>query len=197
MNVMRKILARRTRTVILVAAIILIGVGSVSLSYVLAPPPSVNAPMPLSQYGIVRVYASTQFLGTSRITVTSQGTGPFFITRLVLTLNRAADFDILLDTINIDGTGVIQVAGLSTASKVVVVPAGLMLGDVISAIPPYLNFLLVRDPMGNDALIANGGTEGVTIGIRFMTGAYNVGTTIYAIATVLAPSNSTVTMTMS
>ncbi len=194
---MRKILARRTRIAILAAAIILIGLTSISLSYVLAPPPSTDVPMPLSQYGIVRVYASTQFLGNSKITITSQGTGPFFITRIVLVLNRAADFDILLDTINIDGTGVMQITGFSTSSKVVVVPAGLMVGDVISAIPPYLNFLLVKDPMGNDALIANGGSNGVTIGVRFMSGAYNVGTTVSAIATVLAPSNSTVTMTMS
>ena len=194
---MRKILARRTRVAILAAAIILIGLTSISLSYVLAPPPSTDVPMPLSQYGIVRVYASTQFLGNSKITITSQGTGPFFITRIVLVLNRAADFDILLDTINIDGTGVMQITGFSTSSKVVVVPAGLMVGDVISAIPPYLNFLLVKDPMGNDALIANGGSNGVTIGVRFMSGAYNVGTTVSGIATVLAPSNSTVTMTMS
>ncbi|MGD0175228.1 MAG: hypothetical protein ABSC50_00180 [Candidatus Bathyarchaeia archaeon] len=194
---MHSILARRTRVAILAAAIILIGLASISLSYVLAPPPSTDIPTPLSQYGIVRVYASTQFLGNSKITITSQGTGPFFITRIVLVLNRAADFDILLDTISIDGTGVMQITGFSTSSKVVVVPAGLMVGDVISAIPPYLNFLLVKDPMGNDALIANGGSEGVTIGVRFMSGAYNVGTTVSAIATVLAPSNSTVTMTMS
>jgi hypothetical protein len=193
---MLKVLRRRTRVAILAAAIILIGLTSISLSYVLAPPPSTDVPMLLSQYGIVRVYASTQFLGNSKITITSQGTGPFFITRIVLVLNRAADFDILLDTISIDGTGVMQITGFSTSSKVVVVPAGLMVGDVISAIPPYLNFLLVKDPMGNDALIANGGSEGVTIGVRFMSGAYNVGTTVSAIATVLAPSNSTVTMTM-
>ena len=194
---MHSILARRTRVAILAAAIILIGLASISLSYVLAPPPSTDVPMPLSQYGIVRVYASTQFLGNSKITITSQGAGPFFVSRLVFTLNRAADFDILLDTISIDGTGVMQITGFSTSSKVVVVPAGLMVGDVISAIPPYLNFLLVKDPMGNDALVANGGSEGVTIGVRFMSGAYNVGTTVSAIATVLAPSNSTVTMTMS
>ena len=73
----------------------------------------------------------------------------------------------------------------------------MMVGDVIYAIPPYLNFLLVKDPLGNDwLLVANGGSEGATIGVRFMSGLYNVGTTVSAIATVLAPSNSTVTMTM-
>ena len=194
---MQRILPRRTKVAILAAAIILIGLTSISLSYVLAPPPSTNAPMPLSQYGIVRVYASIQFLGTTKITITSQGaTSPFFVTRLVLTLNTAADFDILLDNIKVDGTGVIQITGLSTASKVVVVPAGLIVGEVISSIPPYLNFLLVKDPMGNDALVADGGSDGVTFGVRFMSGAYNTGTTVSAIATVLAPSNSTVTMTM-
>jgi hypothetical protein len=189
-------LTRRGRLSFLAVAIILISLASISLTHVLAPPPSVNAPTPLSQYGVVRVYASTQFLGTSKITITTDGTGTFFITRLILVLNNAADYDIVLNSLNIDGTGTIQISGSSTVSKFAVVPAGLMLGDVISAIPPYLNFLLVKDPMGNDALVANGGTEGVVIGIRFMSGAYSTGITVSAIATVLAPSNSTVNMTM-
>lgn len=112
-------------------------------------------------------------------------------------LNRPADTDILLDTINVDGTGAIQVSGYVSASKVVVVSAGLSFGDVVGSLPNSLSMLLVKDPMGNDAIVASGGDDsGVIIGIRFMSGAYGTGTTISAIATIVAPSNSTVNMTM-
>jgi hypothetical protein len=54
---------------------------------------------------------------------------------------------------------------------------------------------IVKDPMGNDALIANGGS-GVVFGIQFSSGGSGLGTTVSAIATIVAPSNSTVSMTM-
>ena len=182
----------------LAAAIILVSLASITLRYVLAPPPSTNAPMPLSQYGVVRVYASIQFTGNAKIKITSQGSTPFFVSQLTLFLNRPADFDILLDTINVDGTVSIQVSGFLGSSKVVVVPAGLLVGDVLASMPNYLNFLLVKDPMGNDAIVANGGDDsGVIVGVRFLSGAYGGGTTISAIATIVAPTNATVTMTMS
>jgi hypothetical protein len=153
--------------------------------------------MLLTQYGVVRVYASIQFTGTTKFTITSLGSSPFFVSRLTLFLNRPADFDILLDSMNVDGTGTIQISGFLASSKVVVVPAGLTAGDVVVALPNFLSFLLVKDPMGNDAIVASGGDTGggLVVGVRFMAGSYNIGTTVTAVATVVAPANATVTMT--
>ena len=136
------------------------------------------------------------FTGTAQITINSQGgLSPFFVVRLTLFLNRPADFDLLLYTINIDGTGAIQVSNYLPSSKVVIVPSGLQVGDVVSSVPSYLSVFIVKDPMGNDALIANGGS-GVVIGIQFLSGGSGLGTIVSAIATVVAPTNSTVSMTM-
>jgi hypothetical protein len=129
------------------------------------------------------------------LNVCSDTLAPFFIARIFIFLNRPADSDILLDSINIDGTGVIQYYGYSSTSKVIVVPAGLVVGEVTTSIPSNLNFLLVKNPLGNDAPSASGGSgNGVVIGLRFMSGAYNLGTTISAIALVAAPANTMITM---
>ncbi len=192
------VLARRSKIGVLVAAIILVALTSISLRYVLAPPPQgPGAPMPLTQYGVVRVYASIQFAGTAKILITSQGSSPFFVSRLTLFLNRAADSDILLDSISIDQMGTIQISGFLASSKVVVVPAGLTVGEVVTAMPNFLSFLVIKDPMGNDAIVANSGDGGgLVVGVRFLSGAYGAGTVITAVATVVAPSNSTVSMTI-
>lgn len=194
-NTMLRVLNRRARIAVLAASIIVFSLASVSWYVLATPPPSTNAPMPLSQYGVVRLYASVSFTGTATITINSQGLTPFFVSRLTLFLNRPADFDVLLDTINIDGTGPIQVSSYLPSSKVVVVASGLQVGDIVSSIPSYLGVLIVKDPMGNDALVANGGS-GVVIGIGFSSGGFGLGTTISAIATIVAPTNSTVTMSM-
>ncbi len=196
---MGAVLARRTKVRLVIVSVILVSLASISLRYVLAPPPQVpGAPMPLTQYGVVRVYASIQFTGTAKILITSQGSSPFFVSRLTLFLNRPADFDILLDSIGIDQIGTIQISGFLASSKVVVVPAGLTVGEVVTAIPSFLSFLMVQDSMGNDAIVANSGDGGgLVVGVRFMSGAYNAGTVITAVATVVAPANATVTMGMS
>ena len=192
---MQRIPSRRTRVALLAAAIILVSMASVSWYVLAPPPPSANSPIPLSLYGVVRLYASVSFTGNARITISSDGLGPFFVSRLTLFLNAPADLDVLLYSINIDGTSTMQVSSYLPSSKVVIVPSGLQVGDVISSIPSYLSELIVKDPMGNDALIANGGS-GVVFGIQFSSGGSGVGTTVMAIATVVAPSNSTVSMTM-
>lgn len=193
---MLRVLSRRTRVAVLAATIIVVSLASVRWYVLAPPPPSTNAPTPLSQYGIVRLYASVSFTGTAQITINSQGgLSPFFVVRLTLFLNRPADFDLLLYTINIDGTGAIQVSNYLPSSKVVIVPSGLQVGDVVSSVPSYLSVFIVKDPMGNDALIANGGS-GVVIGIQFSSGGSGLGTIVSAIATVVAPTNSTVSMTM-
>ena len=193
---MQRILSRRTRIAVLAVAIIVVSLASVSWYVLAPPPPSMNFPTPLSGYGVVRVFASVLFTGTAKITVDSQGgSSPFFVSRLTLFLNRPADFDLLLDTINIDGTGPIQVSSYLPSSKVVVVASGLQVGDIVSSIPSYLGVFIVKDPMGNDALVANGGS-GVVIGVRFSSGGVGLGTTVSAIATIVAPTNSTVTISM-
>jgi len=192
---MQRIRSRRTRIAALAAVIIVVSLASVSWYVLAPPPPSTNAPFPLSQYGVVRLYASVSFTGTARITISSDGLSPFFISRLTLFLNAPADLDVLLYSINLDGTGTMQVSSYLPSSKIVIVPSGLQVGDVISSIPSYLSVFIVKDPMGNDALIANGGS-GVVFGIQFSSGGSGVGTTVSAIATIVAPSNSTVSMTM-
>ena len=199
MNFMQRIPSRRTRIAALALAIIVVSLASVSWYVLAPPPPSTNAPMPLSEYGVLRLYASVQFTGNARITINSQGgLSPFFVSRLTLFLDRPADVDILLDSINIDGTGLLQVSSsYLPSSKVVVVASGLQVGDVVTSIPSYLSMFIVKDPMGNDALAANGGS-GVIIGLRFSAGGAAVlgPTNISVIATIVAPTNSTVSMTM-
>lgn len=193
---MQRILSRRTRVAVLAVAIVVVSLASVSWYVFAPPPPSTNFPTSLSGYGVVRIYASVLFTGTAKITIDSQGgPSPFFISRLTLFLNRPADFDVLLDTINIDGTGPIQVSSYLPSSRVVVVASGLQVGDIVSSIPTYLGVFIVKDPMGNDALVANGGS-GVVIGIRFSAGGVGLGTTVSAIATIVAPTSSNVTMSM-
>lgn len=188
--------ARRTRVAAL--AVILVALASVGVTFVLAPPPTSGPPAELNQYGVVRVYSSLTFTGTTKIAITSSGNGPFFVSRLTLFLSRPADFDIVLDSVNIDGTGAIQVSGYSAATKVVVVPAGLTFGDVVSTFPSSLNMLLMKDPMGNDAIVGSSGDgNGVVITVRFLAGGYSLGTTLQVVATVVAPNGGTVTMTTS
>ncbi len=191
--------APRVRLRVLVAVVILVSLASISLRYVFAPPPPTSGrPLPLTQYGVVRVYASTPFTGTIKIKITSQGSNPFFIERLTLFLNNPADFDIVLDSLNVDGTGTIQISGFLASPNVVVVPARSVVGDVVTSIPTLLSFLIVADPMRNDAIVVTGGDgNGLVVGIRFVSGGYSGGITMSAIATVVAPTNAAVTITMS
>ena len=185
--------AKRAAIALLFVCLTLVGSQSV-----LAPPSYGGMPMPLSQYGVVRIYASQTFTGNARITIVSDSVAPFFVERLLLILNRAADFDILLDSINIDGTGTIQVSNYPGVPRVVLVSAGSMIGEVISSLPSSLQFLLSKDPLGNDAISVSGiQGNGLTVGLKFVTGAYNLGTTISTIALITAPTNSTVTITIS
>jgi hypothetical protein len=187
---------RRTRVAAL--AVLLVALASIGITFVLAPPPTSSPAAVLNQYGVVRVYSGVTFTGTTKITITSSGNGPFFVSKLTLFLNRPTDFDIVLDSVNIDGIGAIQVSGYSAATKVVIVPAGLTFGDVMTTFPSSLNMLMMKDPMGNDAIVASGGDgNGVVIGVRFFTGGYSLGTTLQIVATVVAPNGSSVTMTTS
>lgn len=185
------------RTTIIALVIIALSLATLSLGFVLAPPPASNAPMPLSEYGVVRVYASVFFTGNTQIKITADGLNPFYVSRLTLFVDNPADVDIVLYSVKIDGIGPIQVSGQSAASKVAVIPAGLRVGDVVTSFPASLSMLIAKDPMGNDAIVANGGDgSGIVLGVRFLSTSGSVGT-LSTIATVIAATNSTVTMTMS
>jgi len=190
--------ARRSRILMSGAALILLSLAAVSLQYVLAPPESSGVPVRLSDFGVVRVYASLQFPGNVKISIVATGTGPLFISKILVIMNRPADTDIVLESISIDGTSPIPVSsGFSGANRVVVVAAGSIVGEVVGSLPEYLSILLTRDPLGNDAIGASCGEgSGLLLGLRYYSGAYYPGTTIFAIASVAAPANVTVTMTM-
>jgi len=181
------------------------GIGLVSLivlvlgfQFVSAPPGSSGVPTRLSEYGVTRVYASGNFMGSAKITIVSDSAAPFFIEKILVIVDHPADVDLLLDTINIDGTGIIQISGYSSTSRVVVLPGGSSIGEVTSSFPSDLQFLLSKDPMGNEGVAVSGiPGNGLVVGLRSVSGGYNLGTTLSAIALVVAPANATVSMTMS
>lgn len=192
------VLDKRTMIGVAVIGLILVSYFVVGFQYVFAPLTSGGVPTRQSDYGVVSVYASQTFMGTLKIKITSDRAAPFFVDRILITMNRQADTDILLDTISPDGTNIIQISGYSGPSKVTVVPAGSTIGEVITALPSNLAFLIVRDPLGNNAVWANGGAgNGIVVGLRFMSGAYNVGEIISVTALVTAPANATITITTS
>jgi len=179
--------------------VILLCVATGSLSSVLGqslPPPS--PPKALSQYGVARVYASTAFNGRATITITSREAAPFYVVRLTLFLANPAASQIILNSINIDATGAIQISGTTGSFQAVIVAAGLTYGDIVQSIPNYLSFLIVKDPLGDDAIVANGGSGGgIVIGIGVTAGAFANGATITAIATIVAPTDTVVSLSFS
>lgn len=182
--------------VIVGTALIILSLLLVDSHIVLASLASGGVPTRESDYGVVSVFASQTFMGTLKIKITSDRAAPFFVDRLLITVNRQAGSDILLDTISPDGVNVIQISGYSGPSKVAVVPAGSTIGEVITTIPSNLNFLIVKDPLGNNGVWANGGAgSGIIVGLRFMSGAYDVGEIISVTALVTAPANATITIT--
>lgn len=184
----------RIASVVLLSLIVL----ALGFQFVSAPPRSIDVPTRLSDYGVTRVYASENFMGSAKITIVSNGAGPFFIEKILLILDRAADVDVLLDTINIDGTGIIQISGYSSTSRVVVLPGGSLIGEVTSSFPSNLQFLFSKDPLGNEALAVSGASgNGLVVGLRSVSGEYNLGTTLSVIALVTAPANATISITMS
>ena len=180
-------------------ALILLGIASIPLGFVSGQIPPASPPKLLSQYGVVRVYASATLGNRLQITITSREAAPFFVSALTLFLSTPAASNIVLNTINVDGMGAIQVSGVgaTSSSQVVVVTSGLTYGDVVQSMPSYLNFLIVKDPLGNNAIVADGGNGGgVVLGVGIQSGGYGGGATISAVATIVAPSDTIVTMTI-
>jgi hypothetical protein len=171
-----------------------------SIGYVLAQTlPTPGPPKPFSQYGVVRIYASVTLTSRAQITIASREAAPFFVSGLTIFLNTPATTNIILNTINIDSMGAIQLSGSGAApsSQVVIVPSGLTYGDIVQSMPSYLSFLTMKDPLGNNAIVANGGSNGgIVITIGFMSGGYGATNTLLAVATVVAPSDTIVTMSI-
>ena len=192
---MKVILDGRVR-VGLVVSLILLSYLPFGFQSVQATATPGGMPSRQSDYGVVSVYASQTFMGTLKIKITSDRSAPYFVDRILILMNRQAGSDILLDSVSPDGVNTIQVSGYSGPSKVTVIPAGSTIGEVVSAFPSNLDFLIVKDPLGNNAIWANGGAgSGLVVGLRFMSGAYDVGETLSITALVTAPSNATITIT--
>lgn len=195
---MKVIGARRIRIGIAATVFILVSLAILGLQYVNAPPSSSGAPLPLSGYGIVSVSATGTPQGTTTVEIHSDGSGTFFVVRVLIILNKPADSDVVLDSIKIDGSSSVSISGYSAATKVVIVSAGNLVGELVTSMPGQLAFLVVKEPLGNAGIAVNGGDmNGLSFALRYWSSAYYLGTTITAIALVTAPVDSTITMTMS
>lgn len=112
--------------------------------------------------------------------------------KLLLLLQNPGQSDIVLNSISVDGVYTITFNSYA-APRIVVVATGTTMGDVISVLPTSLSFLLVKDPMDNNAIFASGGaTNGLSFGVGYSTPLVGGGSNILVL--VLAPSNATVTL---
>jgi len=200
----------RSSTLTAVLAVMLIGLSI--LAVVSAIPPPSNLPIAINDYGVVAVYASesTQAnIGTIKINVASNGGGAFFLVRLLVYLNIAQQSDLTLSTLSIDSFYTLTLSQYYSpqSPKVVVIPSGFTMGDVVGAIqctsqpnnptcPTYLAPLLTKDPLGNSAIVLNGGAgNGITVQLTFSNIVTTTGVGTEAI--VVAPSNDTITVSIS
>jgi hypothetical protein len=102
----------------------------------------------------------------------------------------------VLASISIDGAYVYTFNNYQQQpSRVLVVPSGSTIGDIIASVPSFLSALLAKDPMGNIAMFASGATNGLAFGLTSPNGF--VGATYGALAIVAAPSSATVTLSIS
>jgi hypothetical protein len=60
--------------------------------------------------------------------------------------------------------------------------------------PSYLSFLMMKDPLGNTAIVANGGKGGIVLTIVYAGEGLISSAGLTAIATVVAPVDTTVSM---
>jgi len=127
------------------------------------------------------------------ITVSTNVPAPFFVEKLLLLLNMATQVDIVLDSISIDG---VYTFSFNTylAQRVTIVASGSTMGDVVTQIPAYLNPLITKDPLGNNALFATGTTSGLSVGVRFSSPI--VESNLMIMALIVAPTSATVTLTV-
>ena len=141
--------------------------------------------------------------GVVTITLNSNGYGAFFVVKLLIFLNPSGQTDLIIDTINLNGY-TYTFTQYYGAPKVIVVPTGSTVGEVLSALsislPTQLyNLLVMKDPLDNQAIVLSGGTDtGLTLKLRpGGTGGGAGFGYISAVAVVTAPSNNTISLSMS
>jgi len=161
------------------------------------PPPS-DSPVQFSNYGVTTVYALANMnTATANLQISTTGsTGPFFVEKVLLMLQTPGQSDIVLQTVSINGIQSWSYTTYANQPRITLLPQGTTMGDIISALPSSLSPLLVKDPLGNLALFGSGGvTNGISFGIAYSTPL--VGGQVSVLALVVAPSNATVTLTIS
>lgn len=191
------------------AAVVLLGAlllapSVLQLPFVSGAPPSNGQPIPITGYGLVTVSTGPQknYGSTININILSNGFGAFFVSKLTLFLNTPAGSDLLLTQIQIDqitGSNSFIYLSQSGSPRVVVLPAGYLVGEVTSVIctltSPNLSFLCVKDPWGNLAIVVSGGSNsGLKLQLQF---GQPESASLYAEALVAAPTNNTISIAFS
>ena len=162
-------------------------------------------PSPIVQYGVVTLHGSatlSQSYSTITIQIFTTAPGAFYVERIFLMLNAPVQSDLVLQSISIDGVYSYSFStsylGPGSAIRVVVLPTGGTIGDIITgiqnALPTSFGFLVVKDPLQNNAVVASGGTNGLSFGVTYSN--LYVGGTVQIMALVVAPTGSPVTMTV-
>ena len=135
--------------------------------------------------------------GITNIQIYTNGnSAPFFVLKVLLYLLTPGQSDIILQSVSLNGVQSWSYASYNNQPRVVIVPQGTTLGDIISVLPSSLSLLLVKDPLSQSQAIAGfGGTNGLTFGIGYAVPL--VGGQVAVMALVVAPTNSTVTLNIS
>ena len=128
--------------------------------------------------------------------ISTDSSGPFFVEKALIFLSAPLQTDILLASINVDGAYVYNFNNyIQQPTRVVIVPSGSTIGDIVSSVPSYMANLLTKDPIGNAAMFASGSTNGLALGLTSQSAA--IGTTFSVLALVVAPTSATVTLAFS
>ena len=168
-------------------------------------PPSGGLPIPVSQYGVVTVAATESFStpsGLVTITLNCNGYGTFFVVKLLFFLNPSGQTDLNIDTLNLNGY-TYTFNQYYNAPRVTVVSSGSTIGELISALTVSLptqltNLIVMKDPLDNQAIPLIGGTAtGLVLKLRPYQGGVTGFGYISAVAVVTAPSNDTISISMS
>jgi len=152
-----------------------------------------TAPIQLSTYGVLTLSESATVNGQIKIQISTTGAGPCFLIRLLAMLEAPVDSDIVLDSIILGSHNIVQIGGTSVGPKIVVIAAGTTVGDVVTDLPSFLNFLIVKDPTGNNAVFVS---SGIAFVLRFSSLTYTSGADVTVLALVTAPTTDTVTLAL-
>jgi len=153
------------------------------------------SPTPISSYGLIALSQSVTFNGVSvKIHVSTTGTGLFYVEKILVVMETATPVDIVLESISINGARVYAFNSY-LAEKVTIIPSGSTMGDAITQISAFLTPLIAKDPMGNNATFATGGTtDGLDVAIRYSSPL--IGGNAVVMAVVVAPTSAIVTLTV-